>query len=107
MNATVTRTLIAVALLVPLAATANADADGKELFAYYRCAGCHGDDGRGSAASPKAKPIAGLNDRRVLTALEGAIAKGGHEENMGSGCAETPSKAQMQAIADHVARLPK
>ncbi len=100
------RPLVAACLLAtPFAAFANAD--GKELYAYYRCAGCHGDDGKGTSINPKAKSIAGLESRHVLTSLEHSIAKGGHEDNMGSGCAETPNKAQMQTIAEHVAKLPK
>jgi cytochrome c553 len=85
----------------------NGPADGKGAYEYYRCGGCHGSDGRGSTADPKAGNIAGMTSHSVIQAVNVLIAKGGHEAHMSSGCGETPTKAQVQAIADFIANLSK
>lgn len=95
-------------LLFASGALANSGpVDGKGAYEYYRCGGCHGSDGRGSKADPKAGNIAGMSSHGVIKTVDALIAKGGHENHMSSGCGETPSKAQIQAIADFVASLSK
>lgn len=90
-----------------LPATANAGPSGRLLYGDYRCAACHGADGRGSALDPKAKSIAGMNADHVVKTVNRLIIEGGHEDYAGGGCGATPNDAQVQAIADYIAGLPQ
>ncbi|MCC7116079.1 MAG: c-type cytochrome [Burkholderiales bacterium] len=94
-------------LVVSAAGTASAFDQGRELYSHFRCSGCHGDGGRGSATEPRAKNIAGMPSAAVLSALRAMVARGGHEETYGGSCADSPTPAQMRAIADYVERLPR
>jgi mono/diheme cytochrome c family protein len=101
-----------VAMILALVGTAwsisaMASGDGKTLFSYYRCDSCHGENGRGSAHDPAAKPIAGMDGQVVVESINLAIAAGKHEDFADAGCGETPSTSQILAIGDYVARLPK
>lgn len=99
--------LVPAILGITLASNVSAGGDGRTLFGYYRCAGCHGDNGKGSITDPQAGNIAGMESHAVIQAVGRLIAEGGHEDYLDNGCGETPSTAQIQAIADYVARLPK
>jgi mono/diheme cytochrome c family protein len=95
--------LVGVAWSIPVAAVG----DGKTLFSYFRCDSCHGENGRGSASHPAAKPIAGMESSVVVESINLAIASGKHEDYADPGCGETPSTSQIRAIGDYVARLPR
>jgi mono/diheme cytochrome c family protein len=93
--------------IAAMSGAAVAAGDGKTLFGYYRCNSCHGDNGQGSTAAPDAKAIAGMEGLAVIESIDRLIAAGRHEDYFDAGCGETPSRSQIQAIADYVARLPK
>jgi mono/diheme cytochrome c family protein len=104
------RKLALTALLIlvgTLPVTANAGPSGRLLYEDYRCAACHGADGRGSALDPKAKSIAGMNAGYVMKTVNQLIIEGGHDDYAGGGCGATPSDAQVQAIADYIAGMPQ
>jgi mono/diheme cytochrome c family protein len=101
-----------IAMLLALAGVAwsvpaVAEGDGKTLYGYFRCDSCHGDNGRGSASDPAAKPIAGMDGQVVVESVNLLIASGKHADFADPGCGETPSISQIRAIGDYVARLPK
>lgn len=105
MNKTVAMILVLVGVAWSIPATAGGD--GKTLFSYYRCDSCHGENGRGSANHPAAKPIAGMDGSVLVESVNLAIAAGKHEDFADPGCGETPSTSQIRAIGDYVARLPR
>jgi mono/diheme cytochrome c family protein len=97
--------MVAVATTMIAQLSAAADTDGKTLYENFRCSGCHGESGKGSTADPRAKQITGLDSQSILQRVSRLIEKGGHEDHIGAGCAESPTMHEVQTIAEYVSRL--
>ncbi|HNQ56333.1 MAG: hypothetical protein LC123_03515 [Burkholderiales bacterium] len=87
----------------PAQAQQHADEGGK-TYAVFNCNHCHGDDGRTpkKAGVPK---IAGLNSQYVAERTGKLVQAMSHKEAV-AGCAEPPTQAQIQSIAEWVSRQP-
>jgi cytochrome c553 len=92
------------ALLSCTLAQAQQHAEGSAAYAIFNCGHCHGEDARtpSKAGVPK---IAGL-DRQYLAEKTGKLVASMSHKDVIAGCAELPTKAQIQAIADWVSRQP-
>lgn len=81
--------------------------EGKGLFEYFRCAECHGADGRTSDTRQTQKPLAGMSADHVTSVVRSYLARGDHAQVGGALCAEPPSSAQVRQIAEYVSSLPR
>jgi len=97
-------TMCAALLAVSCAAWAQDKVDGKQTYETFQCGQCHGADARTPqrANTPK---LAGLDSRYVADKTRQMVEKMAHKDVVGT-CGEMPTKAQIQAIADWVSRLP-
>lgn len=78
--------------------------DGRNVYEAFQCGQCHGTDARTPqhAGAPK---LAGLDSRYVENKTRLMVEKMAHKDVVGT-CGEAPTKAQIQAIAEWVSRLP-
>lgn len=88
-------------------------AEGKDLYSQFRCADCHGDDGKTAAltnaktgAKTKVPQIAGMNPDDLFIKTKKFIESNSHEQVL-QGCGEPPSHMQIKKISDYLATLPK
>lgn len=97
-------TMCAALLAVSGAAWAQDKVDGKQVYETFQCGQCHGADARTPqrANTPR---LAGLDSRYVADKTRQMVEKMAHKDVVGT-CGEMPTKAQIQAIADWVSRLP-
>lgn len=97
-------TLSAALLAASGAAWAQDKIDGRNTYETFQCGQCHGTDARTPlrAGAPK---LAGLDSRYVVDKTRQMVGKRAHKDVIGS-CGELPSRAQIQAIAEWVSRLP-
>ena len=94
----------AAALVASTLATAQQHAEGGKAYAIFNCGHCHGEDAR----TPKKQGvprIAGLDSRYVAEKTGKLIETMSHKEAV-AGCAELPTQAQIQTIAEWVSRQP-
>ena len=94
----------AAVLLTSTLATAQQHAEGGKVYAIFNCGHCHGEDAR----TPKKEgvpKIAGL-DSRYVADKTGKLVESESHKGVIAGCAELPTKAQIQSIADWVSRQP-
>ncbi len=100
--------LFAVVLTIGLICSTGVYAnDGKQFYNDFRCAGCHGTDGKGAGANAKGnKPIAGIQSHVTHESIMKAIS-GSSATHPPDSCNAVPTEEQVKAIADYVASLPK
>lgn len=94
----------AAALMTSTLATAQQHTEGGKTYAIFNCGHCHGEDAR----TPKKEgvpKIAGLDSRYVAEKTGKLVESMSHKDAV-AGCAELPTKTQIQAIADWVSRQP-
>lgn len=92
------------ALLCCAQAHAQQHAEGGKAYAIFNCGQCHGEDAR----TPKKEgvpKIAGLDSGYIAEKTGKLIETMSHKDAI-AGCAEPPTRAQIQAIAEWVSRLP-
>jgi cytochrome c553 len=82
--------------------TGNAS-EGKLLYEQFRCAECHGVDGRTRPARNVA-PLAGMNPDHIFIKTQRFIESRAHD-NVLQGCGEPPSPIQIKKISDYLATL--
>ena len=92
----------AAALLFGTLAHAQQHEEGGKAYAIFNCGHCHGEDARTpkKAGVPK---IAGL-DSRYVAEKTGKLVESESHKGVIAGCAELPTKAQIQTIAEWVSR---
>ena len=92
------------ALLFGTLAHAQQHAEGGKAYAVFNCGQCHGEDARtpNKQGVPK---IAGLDSRYIAEQTGKLIDSMSHKGAI-AGCAEPPTRAQIQAIAEWVSRQP-
>jgi len=90
------KTILALSVLTACALFANP---------YAKCAGCHGADG-GKVALGKSKVIKDMTKAEFVAALKGYQdgSYGGAMKGLMKGQVATMSEADMQAIADQIAK---
>lgn len=94
----------ALALLFCEPTHAQQHAEGGKAYAVFNCGHCHGEDAR----SPKkdgVPKIAGMDSQYIAEKAGKLVASMSHKDAV-AGCAELPTKAQIQAIAEWVSRQP-
>jgi cytochrome c553 len=94
----------AAALLFGTMAQAQQHAEGGKTYTIFNCGQCHGEDAR----TPKKEgvpKIAGLDSGYIAEKTGKLIETMSHKDAI-AGCAEPPTRAQIQAIAEWVSRLP-
>lgn len=101
---TLNMTMGAALLAVSCAAWAQDRMDGKQAYEAFLCGQCHGADAR-TPQRDGAPKIAGLDSRQIVDKTRQMAEKMVHKDALGT-CGEPPSKAQIQAIAEWVSRLP-
>lgn len=96
-------TLCAFPLLT--AQAGESPSDGQKLYQNFKCAVCHGSDGK-TGAKDQVPPLAGLSSDRIYTkTLEMGIVKT-HESAL-EDCGIPPSSTEVRKIADYLASLPQ
>jgi cytochrome c553 len=94
----------AAALMTSTLAAAQQHTEGGKTYAVFNCGQCHGEDAR----TPKKQgvpKIAGLDSRYIAEKTDKLIETMSHKDAI-AGCAEPPTRAQIQAIAEWVSRQP-
>jgi cytochrome c553 len=89
---------------VPQANASNVG-EGKVLYAQFRCADCHGDDGKKRPAENVAA-LAGMNTDLIYTKTKRFVETRAHD-NVLAGCGAPPSTIEIKKISDYLATLPK
>jgi cytochrome c553 len=82
-----------------------ANPEGKALYAQYRCADCHGEDGK-KVTSKGMVPLAGMDPDDIYYKTRKFMESRSHEQ-VTAGCGEPPSSKQIKKISDWLATLPK
>ncbi len=93
-----------VALLFGTFAQAQQHEEGGKAYAVFNCGHCHGEDARTPKKTGVPK-IAGL-DSKYIADKTGKLADSMSHKDAIAGCAELPTKAHIQAIAEWVSRQP-
>ncbi|MDP2832546.1 MAG: hypothetical protein Q8Q28_04470 [Pseudomonadota bacterium] len=79
--------------------------EGEYLYKQFRCAECHGTDGKTSPAK-NALPLAGMDPDHIFMKTKRFIESRAHEQVL-QGCGEPPSHVQIKKVSDYLATLPK
>lgn len=94
-----------ISLIVGVGCAGNAIAnDGKQLYEDYKCAGCHGTDGKTGKSSNIPK-LAGMNVTDLQLGTKRSIESKSHDEVM-KGCGEIPNPVQIKQISEYLSALP-
>jgi cytochrome c553 len=83
----------------------DSPSDGQKLYQSFKCAVCHGSDGK-TGVKDQVPPLAGLPADRIYTkTLEMGIVKT-HESAL-EDCGTPPSSSEVRKIADYLASVPR
>jgi len=87
--------------------------EGKDLYSQFRCADCHGVDGKNlsltdakTGAVTKVPLLASMNPDDIYTKTKKFIESRSHEQVL-QGCGEPPSHIQIKKISEYLATLPR
>lgn len=87
--------------------------EGKVLYEQFRCADCHGADGKNASQQDaktgsvtKVPLLAGMNPDEIYSKTKRFVESRSHEQVL-QGCGEPPSHAQIKKISDYLATLPR
>jgi len=107
-------TAVALFCIQSFAANAGSNvSEGRDFYTQFRCADCHGDDGKTTSlkdaktgAVTKVPLLAGMNPDDIYYKTKRFIESRSHEQVL-QGCGEPPSHVQIKKISEYLATLPR